>query len=103
MSQAMDMVLGKSEKLVDRFLPMTEAELVQPIPAQGNLELKPRLDFSLHYAPQKVRHSQPQRHMGLLHMMNQSQTGGPENCFIRLGDVLFISCNFIVLKQSFPL
>lgn len=27
MSQAMDMVLGKSEKLVDRFLPMTEAEL----------------------------------------------------------------------------
>lgn len=27
MSQAMDMVLGKSEKLVDHFLPMTEAEL----------------------------------------------------------------------------
>lgn len=27
MSQAMDMVLGKSEELVDRFLPMTEAEL----------------------------------------------------------------------------
>ena len=26
-SQAMDMVLGKSEELVDRFLPMTEAEL----------------------------------------------------------------------------
>lgn len=27
MSQAMDMVLGKSEELVDRFLPMSEAEL----------------------------------------------------------------------------
>lgn len=27
MSQAMDMVLGKSEELVDHFLPMTEDEL----------------------------------------------------------------------------
>lgn len=100
MSQAMDIVLGKSEELVDHFLPMTEAELgtdqrglglaqgrtAQHSTEQGNLELKPMSNFSSSMHPRKSD-TQLQRYMGLLHVTKQSQTGGPENCFIRLGDV----------------
>lgn len=75
MSQAVDTVLGKSEELVDRFLPMTEAALgtdqrglglAQGCTAQRSLtqHREARSDFSLHDAPKKVRHCQPQRHWG---------------------------------------
>lgn len=71
MSQAMDMVLVKSEELVDHFLPMTEDELGTNqkglaraclrlhSTAQGEPGLTPRLALSLLSAPQKTWHLNP--------------------------------------------